>query len=116
MERWARTSHRGPDLPRRHKARLIALHYFRLAFRSNQTYTEYQVDSAIKSGNLFDTDHVQIRRYLVDYGMMDRSQDGKIYVVSSAYLSLADWDPKFWRAMSPTELAALARRRIAAQH
>ncbi len=64
-----------------------------MAFEPGREYTEPQVNNYIMDGNLFDTDHVQIRRYLVDYRMLDRSSNGKSYTTSNDYVSLADWDP-----------------------
>ena len=93
VEQWARKSRRKAAFPRRLKARLIALHYFQMAFEPGATYAERQVNFAIEQGNLFEVDHVQVRRYLVDYGMLDWSADGTSYTLSQAYLSLADWDP-----------------------
>ncbi len=93
IERWAKTSRAGAAFPRRTKARLIALHYFQMAFEPHRVYSEPQVNDYIKDGNLFDIDHVQIRRHLVDYRMLDRSANGKSYTTSQEYLSLADWDP-----------------------
>ncbi|MDP6455334.1 MAG: DUF2087 domain-containing protein [SAR202 cluster bacterium] len=93
LGRWTKKSRRKADFPRRLKARLVALHYFQIAFDSGQEYTERQVNTAIQRGNIFDMDHVQIRRHLVDYGMLSRSADGRTYSISERYLSLAEWDP-----------------------
>ena len=43
LGKWTKTSRRKADFPRRLKARLIALHYFQIAFISGQTYSEPQV-------------------------------------------------------------------------
>ncbi len=93
VEKWAKSSRAAAAFPRRIKPRLIALHYFQMAFEPGREYTEPQVNNYIMDGNLFDIDHVQIRRYLVDYRMLDRSSNGKSYTTSNDYVSLADWDP-----------------------
>ena len=93
LEKWTKKSRRKAGFPRRFKAKLVALHYFQIAFVAGETYNEPQVNAAIQRGNIFDLDHVQIRRYLVDYGMLNRSPDGRMYQLSDAYLSLAQWDP-----------------------
>ena len=93
LDKWTKKSRRKADFPRRLKARLVALHYSQIAFDSGQEYTERQVNTAIQRGNIFDMDHVQIRRHLVDYGMLSRSADGRTYSIFDRYLSLAEWDP-----------------------
>ena len=57
------------------------------------TYTEDEVNSTIQARNPFAIDHVQIRRYLVDFAMLDRKDDGGLYRVAPGYLTLARWDP-----------------------
>lgn len=79
--------------PRRLKARLTALHYILRAFRSGDVYSEEEVNVAILERSPFALDHVQIRRYLVDYGMLGRKSDGSEYRVARTYLALARWDP-----------------------
>jgi len=53
---------------------------------SSRTYTESQVNRIIQDWNrdiapAIDTDHVTVRRWLVDYGLLDRSPDGSTYRV-----------------------------------
>ncbi|MQG68061.1 MAG: DUF2087 domain-containing protein [SAR202 cluster bacterium] len=111
VERWAKMSRSGAAFPRRTKARLIALHYFQMAFEPERVYSEPQVNNYIKDGNLFDIDHVQIRRYLVDYRMLDRSSNGRSYTTSQEYLSLADWDPLVLQLHRPNPRRSPARER-----
>jgi len=100
LDKWTSESRRHFEFPRRLKARLVALHYFQIAFDAGETYSEPQVNAAIQRGNIFALDQVHIRRYLVDYGMLDRSPDGSAYSVSDRYLSLAEWDPVIVSARS----------------
>ena len=84
----------GPSPVKRRKARLVALHRIRIGFDLAETYTEEHVNSGITARNLFDIDHVEIRRYLEDYGMMDRQPDGRSYWASDEYLNEAEWSPE----------------------
>ena len=52
-----------------------------------------EVDRAIQAGNIFTIDHVQIRRHLIDSGMLQRTPSGDQYRLCDAYLSLTSWDP-----------------------
>lgn len=45
-------------------------------FEPNQRYTENEVNSVL--GNIYE-DHVTLRRYLVEYGYMERTRDGSQY-------------------------------------
>ncbi|MAP39414.1 MAG: hypothetical protein CL879_07330 [Dehalococcoidia bacterium] len=93
LRKWTTQSRRKTNFPRRLKGRLIAAHYFQIAFVSSETYSEPQVNTAIRRGNAFKVDHVQIRRYLVDSGMIARCADDKAFSLSEALLALADWVP-----------------------
>ena len=90
---WTRRAKRAPDFPRKLKLRLVALHYFQMAFSPNAVYSEDEVDRAIQDGNIFATDHVQVRRHLIDYGMLQRTASADQYRLCDSYLSLASWDP-----------------------
>ncbi|MDY0294303.1 MAG: DUF2087 domain-containing protein [Acholeplasmataceae bacterium] len=50
----------------------IVIHYFEL----NKIYHEKEVNAILEP---MMNDHVMIRRYLIDYGFMDRTDDGKSY-------------------------------------
>ena len=93
MRLWTRRTKRLPGFPRKLKPRLVALHYFQMAFSADAIYSEAEVGRAIQEGNIFATDHVQIRRHLIDYGMLQRTASGDRYRLSDSYLSLATWDP-----------------------
>lgn len=63
-------------IPAKEKRKYIILcmviHYFEL----NKMYHEKEVNAILQPMIL---DHVMIRRYLIDYGFMNRSDDGKSY-------------------------------------
>ena len=93
VQQWMRRTGRRVDFPRKLKPRMVALHYILTGFNRGTTYTENEVNTIILKANLFKIDHVQIRRYLVDYGMLGRKGDGSQYRVARTYLALAHWDP-----------------------
>ncbi len=64
--------------PRKEKKKIIVLTEICKNFRKNQRYTEKEVDRILK--RIFD-DHVTIRRYLIEYGFLDRNTDGSKYWV-----------------------------------
>ncbi|MTI47385.1 DUF2087 domain-containing protein [Sporosalibacterium faouarense] len=63
-------------LPSKEKRRIILLQYIIEKFESNQEYTEDEVNEVIKG--IYD-DYVTIRRYLIQYGFMDRKRDCSLY-------------------------------------
>ncbi len=65
-------------LPRKEKKKIIVLTEITKNFKSNQLYTEKEVDRILK--RIFD-DHVTLRRYLIEYGFLDRNNDGSKYWV-----------------------------------
>ncbi len=65
-------------LPRKEKKKIIILTEIAKSFKSNQSYTEKEVDRILK--RVFD-DHVTLRRYLIEYGFLDRNNDGSKYWV-----------------------------------
>ncbi len=92
VQSWTERGRRRPEFPRRLKARLSALHYILRGFKGGVDYTEEEVNATISERNPFRIDHVQLRRFLVDYGMLGRRDDGSQYRVIHTYLSLAKWD------------------------
>ena len=73
---------------------MVALLYLLRGFRVRDTYTEDEVNSKIRDRSPFVTDHVQLRRYLVDYGMLDRRRDGSAYRVGHTWMDLVRLDPR----------------------
>ena len=78
---------RGPRrFPRKRKDRHIIMKSILMGMDSARTYTEGQVNEIIQDWNrevapAIDTDHVTVRRCLVDYGLLERSPDGSTYRV-----------------------------------
>jgi hypothetical protein len=73
----------GPDgnrkldvLPQKGKKRMIILQYLTTKFQANRSYSEKEVNEILKP---FHDDYFALRRYLVVYGLMDRTKDGRSY-------------------------------------
>lgn len=62
--------------PTKEKRKLIVLKHIVKRFEANRTYTEKEVNETLKS--IFH-DYVTIRRYLIEYGFMDRNKDCSAY-------------------------------------
>lgn len=67
-------------LPRKEKKKIILLSYIARKFKSNEKYTEGQVNEILKE--VFH-DYVTIRRYLIQYGFLDRKNDCSSYWVKN---------------------------------
>lgn len=78
---------RGPRrFPRRRQDREILIKSITMTLESAKTYTEAEVNGALLSwkrdvGPAIETDHVTLRRLLVDHGHLERSADGRAYRV-----------------------------------
>ncbi|MHB9094836.1 MAG: DUF2087 domain-containing protein [Eubacteriales bacterium] len=70
----------GPldSFPLKEKKRVAILRHLVKYFDANKTYTEKEVNAILKQ---FYDDYVLLRRYLIEYGFMDRTQDGSSYWV-----------------------------------
>ncbi len=71
----------GPDgplghFPAKEKKRLAILRHVVKYFDPTATYTEKEVNAILKR---FYDDYALLRRYLIDYGFMDRTTDGSAY-------------------------------------
>ncbi|CQR71831.1 hypothetical protein SOV_06230 [Sporomusa ovata DSM 2662] len=64
--------------PLKEKKRVAILRHLLTNFELGKTYTEKEVNSILQQ---FYPDYVLLRRYLIDYGFMDRTQDGSSYWV-----------------------------------
>lgn len=64
--------------PLKEKKRVAILRHLLKFFDPNRTYTEKEVNSILKP---FYEDYVLLRRHLIEYGFMDRVQDGSSYWV-----------------------------------
>lgn len=66
------------SFPSKEKRKIIILQHIITKFDKNKVYTEPEVNEVLKK--IFD-DFVTLRRYLIEYGFMDRSKDGSQYWV-----------------------------------
>lgn len=67
------------EFPKKEKKKIIILQEICKQFNSSQNYTEKSVNSIIKT--IFD-DYVTVRRYLIEYNLMKRTEDGSVYWIS----------------------------------
>lgn len=72
----------GPLLkfPRKQKHKLVVLREIVKHFDENEVYTEQQINEILQG--IYE-DHVTLRRYLIDFGFMDRKPDGSQYWVTA---------------------------------
>ncbi len=70
----------GPlsEFPRKEKRKIIILRHLVKRFDSNRQYTEKQVNEVLSAAF---ADYVTLRRYMIEYGFMDRYEDGSAYWV-----------------------------------
>lgn len=71
----------GPDgplstFPMKEKRRLVVLRHIINYFEPNRIYTEQEINAVLKK---FYDDYVLLRRNLIEYGFMERKQDGSAY-------------------------------------
>ncbi len=64
------------DFPAKEKKKIIIMQHIIKEFESNNNYTEKQINEVLKK---YYDDYVTIRRYLIQYGFLDRSKDGEHY-------------------------------------
>ncbi|MCZ0703871.1 DNA-binding CsgD family transcriptional regulator [Natronobacillus azotifigens] len=69
---------RVDQFPSKEKRKIIILQEVIKKFDHSRNYQEQEVNAILQS--IFD-DHVTVRRYLIEYGFMDRSKDGQSYWV-----------------------------------
>lgn len=78
---------RGPrGFPRKRKDRQILMKSILLGLDSRRTYSEEEINEALLAWGrdvapAIHTDHVTIRRWLIDYGHLERTADGRHYRV-----------------------------------
>ncbi|WP_046227574.1 DUF2087 domain-containing protein [Paenibacillus dauci] len=73
----------GPDgplseFPRREKRKIVIMRHLMQRFEPGTIYTEKQVNELLEQAY---PDYVTLRRYLIEYGYMDRKEDGSEYWV-----------------------------------
>ncbi|MHC5216570.1 DUF2087 domain-containing protein [Enterococcus sp. LJL128] len=67
---------RANRIPSKEKSKIVLLQYLAESFAENRTYSEKEINQIISE--VFD-DYVAIRRYLIQYGFLGRTNDGKKY-------------------------------------
>lgn len=65
-------------IPSKEKKKLIILQHILLRFEKGKTYSEKEVNELLKVVN---ADFVSLRRHLIEYGFMERSDNGASYWV-----------------------------------
>jgi hypothetical protein len=77
----------GPrPFPRARRDREILMQSMVMRLDSARTYSEREINDALKAwlrevAPAIETDHVTLRRLLVDHGRLERRADGKVYQV-----------------------------------
>lgn len=66
------------DFPKKEKKKVAILKYILRRFDVDRTYSEKEINDELK---LVYDDYVTLRRYLIEYGFMDRFDDGSKYWV-----------------------------------
>lgn len=66
------------SIPSKEKKKLIILQQIITRFKRGQTYSEKEVNAVLKGVH---EDYVSLRRHLIEYGFMDRNDDGSSYRV-----------------------------------
>lgn len=64
------------NFPAKEKRKIVVLKYIAENFKDNKKYTEKEVNIILK--RIYD-DYATLRRYLIEYGFMERSKDCKEY-------------------------------------
>lgn len=64
--------------PAKRAPRMAALSYLAGAFAPGNTYSEREVNEILAARNAF-SDHVLLRRALIDHGFLQRERDGSRY-------------------------------------
>lgn len=68
------------------KYKLVVLREIVKRFEHHKMYTSTEVDVILKAVYL--EDYVQVRRYLIEYGFMDRTRDGRTYWVKEKQVTM----------------------------
>ncbi|NQZ97819.1 MAG: DUF2087 domain-containing protein [Myxococcales bacterium] len=86
---------RGPRrFPRKQRDRRILMKSILMTLDSSRFYSESEINEALREWNrevapAIETDHVSVRRTLVDYGYLERTTDGRSYQVGFPPASVA---------------------------
>ena len=107
---------RGPRrFPRAARDREILMQSVVLGLDSSRDYTERQINEALQAWKrdiapAIETDHVTLRRLLVDWGQLERSPDGGCYRIGFPQRSVA-FDLAVYDLDLPSTVAAFREHR-----
>lgn len=78
IERYFPEGINGPlkEVSMREKSRIVVLEQLASRFQKDKTYSEKEVNEILKKVS---PDYVTLRRYLIEYGFMERKKDGSEY-------------------------------------
>ena len=85
VERLCRLGGERPrPVPRKRQDRQILIKSILMQLDSTRTYTEPEINEILRQGNSrvapgIETDHITLRRLLVDQGHLERNPDGRSY-------------------------------------
>lgn len=70
----------GPlsEFPKKQKRKAAILRHLIQRFETGRQYSEKEINAVLESAY---SDYVTLRRYLIDYGLLDREDDGSSYWV-----------------------------------
>lgn len=70
----------GPlaEFPKKQKRKAAILRHLIQRFKTGRTYSEQEINAVLEAAY---PDYVTLRRYLIDYGLLDRKEDGSSYWV-----------------------------------
>ncbi|WP_138755291.1 DUF2087 domain-containing protein [Paenibacillus sinopodophylli] len=80
----------GPlaSFPRKEKRKIAVLRHIAAFFKGENRYSEKEVNELLSQ--FWESDYVTLRRYLIEYGFLDRSDDGRAYWVKGTEKGLAE--------------------------
>lgn len=64
------------NFPKKQKQKYLCLLWIKTLFDKDKYYTEKEVNQILKNTH---QDYAMVRRYLVDFGLINRKQDGSKY-------------------------------------
>jgi hypothetical protein len=107
------------DLPRRRSDRAILLKSIVLSLAPGRAYAEREIDDAIREwlaavAPSLDTDHVSLRRNLVDAGHIERDPGGAVYRLPARLPGAVRFAPEI-EGLDPQAVVQEARRAVAAR-
>ena len=118
-ERLALLCLRGSGFPKRPRDRHILYRSVIQTLDTTTPYSEQQLNMALQNwlseiGGVLDTDHVTLRRYLVDEGYLVRDAKGSAYSANPVGRRIVEFEETV-AALDPFALVKAAKERAAAR-